>query len=63
MFQVDDYGFAFDDDGKVSLVLYLNISCYFANRSGSVNYSAPPQQRRRIPGPVRLLHPACDRRR
>lgn len=41
MFQVDDYGFAFDDDGKVSLVLYLNISCYFANRSGSVNYSAP----------------------
>lgn len=41
MFQVDDYGFAFDDDGKVSLVLYLNISCYFANRSGSVDYSAP----------------------
>lgn len=41
MFQVDDYGFAFDDDGKVSLILYLNISCYFANRSGSVNYSAP----------------------
>ena len=38
---MDDYGFAFDDDGKVSLVLYLNISCYFANRSGSVNYSAP----------------------
>ena len=24
-----------------SLVLYLNISCYFANRSGSVDYSAP----------------------
>lgn len=41
MFQVDDYGFAFDDDGKVSLVLYLNISCYFANRSGSVDYSVP----------------------
>lgn len=41
MFQVDDYGFAFDDDGKVSLVLYLNISCYFGNRSGSVDYSAP----------------------
>ena len=41
MFQVDDYGCAFDDDGKVSLVLYLNISCYFANRSGSVDYSAP----------------------
>lgn len=41
MFQVDDYGFAFDDDGKVSLLLYLNISCYFANRSGSVDYSAP----------------------
>lgn len=41
MFQVDDYGFAFDDDGKVSLVLYLNISCYFANRSGSVDYSGP----------------------
>ena len=41
MFQVDDYGFAFDDDGKVSLVLYLNISCYFANRSGSVDYGAP----------------------
>lgn len=41
MFQVDDYGFAFDDDGKVSLVLYLNISCYFANHSGSVDYSAP----------------------
>ena len=41
MFQVDDYGFAFDDYGKVSLVLYLNISCYFANRSGSVDYSAP----------------------
>lgn len=41
MFQVDDYGFAFGDDGKVSLVLYLNISCYFANRSGSVDYSAP----------------------
>lgn len=41
MFQVDDYGFAFDDDGKVSLVLYLNISCYFANCSGSVDYSAP----------------------
>ena len=38
---MDDYGFAFDDDGKVSLVLYLNISCYFANRSGSVDYSAP----------------------
>lgn len=41
MFQVDDYGFVFDDDGKVSLVLYLNISCYFGNRSGSVDYSAP----------------------
>lgn len=41
MFQVDDYGFAFDDDGKVSLVLYLNISCYFGNRSGNVDYSAP----------------------
>ena len=41
MFQVDDYGFAFDDDGKVSLILYLNISCYFGNRSGSVDYSAP----------------------
>ena len=27
MFQVDDYGFVYDDDGKVSLVLYLNISC------------------------------------
>ena len=41
MFQVDDYGYALDDDGKVSLVLYLSISCYFANRSGSVDYSAP----------------------
>lgn len=41
MFQVDDYGFAFDDDGKVSLVLYLNISCYFGNRSGNVDFSAP----------------------
>lgn len=41
MFQVDDYGFVFDDDGKVSLVLYLNISCYFGNRSGNVDYSAP----------------------
>ena len=41
MFQVDDYGFVFDDDGKVSLVLYLNISCYFGNRSGNVDFSAP----------------------
>ena len=40
MFQVDDYGFAFDDDGKVSLVLYLNISCYFGNRSGSLPYES-----------------------
>ena len=62
MFTVTEMGISVDEAGKVSLKLWININCYFGTRSGNVDYSAPPQQRRCISGPVRLLHPACHRR-
>lgn len=30
-----------DEAGKVSLKLWISINCYFGNRSGNVDFSAP----------------------
>lgn len=41
LFRVTEMGISVDEAGKVSLKLWIDINCYFGNRSGSVNYSAP----------------------
>ena len=41
LFRVTEMGISVDEAGKVSLKLWIDINCYFANRSGSVDYSAP----------------------
>ena len=41
LFRVTEMGISVDEAGKVSLKLWIDINCYFGNRSGSVDYSAP----------------------
>lgn len=41
LFRVTEMGISVDEAGKVSLKLWIDINCYFGNRSGNVDYSAP----------------------
>ena len=41
MFRIMDMGMSADEAGKVSLKLWIDINCYFGNRSGNVDFSAP----------------------
>lgn len=41
LFRVTEMGISVDEAGKVSLKLWIDINCYFGNRSGNVDFSAP----------------------
>lgn len=62
LFRVTEMGISVDEAGKVSLKLWIDINCYFGNRSGNVGFQRSAQQRRCVSGSVRLLYPECDRR-
>lgn len=41
LFRITDMGMSADEAGKVTLKLWIDINCYFGNRSGNVDFSAP----------------------